>query len=64
MLKPSPALSKEAPEASPPPASSAAGAPRPKKPIQFAGLCVDCQNRRTCIYAKVHGGVWHCEDYQ
>lgn len=36
----------------------------PDKSASFAGLCVDCQNRNTCIYAKTNGGVWHCEEYR
>ena len=28
----------------------------------FKGLCVSCGNRRTCIYKKPEGGVWHCEE--
>lgn len=28
------------------------------------GLCVNCANRETCIYAKREGGVWHCEEYR
>jgi hypothetical protein len=30
----------------------------------FAGLCVDCLNRTTCLYAKTNGGVWRCEEYR
>lgn len=29
---------------------------------EFKGLCVSCQNRKTCIYPKPEGGVWHCEE--
>ena len=31
---------------------------------QYHGLCVNCKNRKTCIYAKTEGGVWHCEEYR
>jgi len=27
------------------------------------GLCTNCENRKTCIYPNVEGGVWHCSDY-
>lgn len=27
------------------------------------GLCSNCDNRRTCIYPKPEGGVWHCDEY-
>ncbi len=29
-----------------------------------AGLCSDCENRRRCVLAPAHGGVWHCEEYR
>ena len=29
----------------------------------YAGLCVNCENRRTCTHPKPVGGVWHCENY-
>jgi len=38
--------------------------PAMKQKADFAGLCIDCENRGTCIYAKVSGGVWHCEEYR
>ena len=28
------------------------------------GLCRDCENRRTCVFPKPEGGIWHCEEYQ
>ena len=28
------------------------------------GLCCDCENRRSCMFPKPEGGVWHCEEYQ
>ena len=28
------------------------------------GLCVNCDNARTCISPKPEGGVWHCEEYR
>jgi len=30
---------------------------------KLMGLCRNCLNRRTCIYPKPPGGVWHCEEY-
>jgi len=29
----------------------------------FKGLCINCENRFTCILPKPAGGVWHCEEY-
>ena len=28
-----------------------------------AGLCMNCEHRRTCKHPDREGGVWHCEDY-
>ncbi len=40
------------------------GSPRDDKSSdRFAGLCVSCENRDTCIYPKPEGGVWRCEGY-
>jgi len=30
---------------------------------EMMGLCRNCLNRRTCMYPKPVGGVWHCEEY-
>ena len=30
----------------------------------LAGLCINCEHRRTCTHPKQEGGVWHCEDYE
>lgn len=30
---------------------------------KYAGLCMNCDQRRTCGYPRPAGGVWHCEDY-
>ncbi len=27
------------------------------------GLCSNCENRKTCVFPKPEGGVWHCEEY-
>ena len=32
--------------------------------FKFKGLCVNCENRKTCNFAKVNGGIWHCEEYR
>ena len=32
--------------------------------VIYKGLCVNCENRFTCIHGKAEGGVWHCENYQ
>ena len=31
---------------------------------KFIGLCRNCNNRKTCVFPKPEGGVWHCEEYQ
>jgi hypothetical protein len=31
---------------------------------KYKGLCVNCENRETCIYQKPEGGVWHCDEYK
>ncbi|MBA7656392.1 hypothetical protein ES703_64316 [subsurface metagenome] len=31
---------------------------------KYKGLCVNCDFRKTCMYPKGEGGVWHCENYQ
>lgn len=30
----------------------------------YKGLCVNCEDRRTCRLARSEGGVWHCEEYR
>jgi len=30
----------------------------------FMGLCINCENRKTCALPKAEGGVWHCEEYR
>ena len=30
---------------------------------KFIGLCINCDNRRTCAFPKPEGGIWHCEEY-
>jgi len=30
---------------------------------RFKGLCVNCSKNRSCLFAKLEGGVWHCEEY-
>jgi len=31
---------------------------------ELKGLCINCENRFTCILPKPAGGVWHCEEYR
>ena len=31
---------------------------------KYKGLCVNCENKETCIYATREGGVWHCAEYR
>ena len=31
---------------------------------KYKGLCVNCENRKTCNHPKPEGGVWHCEEYK
>jgi len=35
-----------------------------KESARLVGLCSDCENRKTCVFPKPEGGVWHCEEYQ
>ncbi len=30
----------------------------------YKGLCVNCENQKTCMLTIPEGGVWHCEEYQ
>jgi len=32
--------------------------------FQFKGLCINCDHRETCSFARQEGGVWHCEEYR
>ena len=32
--------------------------------FKYKGLCVNCENRKTCSLARVNGGIWHCEEYR
>ena len=31
---------------------------------EIMGLCINCENRETCVHTKTVGGVWHCEEYR
>jgi hypothetical protein len=31
---------------------------------KFIGLCSNCNKRRTCVFPKPEGGIWHCEEYE
>lgn len=30
----------------------------------YKGLCINCEERATCIYPKPEGGVWHCDEFR
>ena len=30
----------------------------------FKGLCANCDNRNTCMFADSVVGIWHCEEYK
>ncbi len=32
-------------------------------PSNYAGLCMNCEHRRSCAHPRSAGGIWHCEDY-
>ncbi len=32
-------------------------------PGRMKGLCINCDNRASCIFPIQDGGVWHCEEY-
>ena len=32
-------------------------------PGRMKGLCTNCDNRASCLFPIVEGGVWHCEEY-
>ncbi|MGB8656466.1 MAG: hypothetical protein WCE90_01610 [Candidatus Zixiibacteriota bacterium] len=31
---------------------------------QFKGLCLNCENRKTCTFPRPEDGVWRCEEYE
>jgi len=35
-----------------------------KDAVKYKGLCVNCENRKTCTFPKSEEGVWHCEEYE
>jgi len=35
-----------------------------KDSCKFIGICNNCVDRRTCVFPKPEGGIWHCEEYQ
>lgn len=35
-----------------------------REAVMYKGLCVNCENRKTCKLTKREGGIWHCEEYQ
>ena len=32
-------------------------------PGRTMGLCINCENRKTCMLPSPAGGIWHCEEY-
>ena len=32
-------------------------------PRRMKGLCINCDNRSSCIFPIRDGGVWYCEEY-
>ena len=50
----------------PAPSADASKAARAAKEdaATYAGLCMNCEHRRTCGHPRPVGGVWHCEDYE
>jgi len=32
-------------------------------PGRTMGLCINCDNRKTCMLPSPVGGIWHCEEY-
>ncbi len=32
-------------------------------PGRMKGLCLNCDNRASCRFPIVDGGVWYCEEY-
>ncbi len=32
-------------------------------PGRMKGLCINCDNRDSCMLPTRDGGVWHCEEY-
>ena len=32
-------------------------------PGRTMGLCINCDNRKTCMLPSPAGGIWHCEEY-
>ena len=49
-------------------AAAATAAPKrqakPPKATELKGLCMNCENRKTCTTPKPQGGIWHCEEYR
>ncbi len=45
------------------PAVHAAG-DESEAPSLVRGLCVNCENKETCMLPKAEGGVWYCEEYE
>lgn len=37
---------------------------RSKEITEYTGLCINCDNRKTCSFPKSGKTVWCCEEYQ
>jgi hypothetical protein len=37
---------------------------REDSPHSYKGLCINCEERATCLYPKPEGGVWRCDEYR
>jgi len=35
-----------------------------RESAESVGLCGDCEDRETCMFPKLEGGIWHCEEYR
>jgi len=46
------------------PAVSETEAERDDDSGRYSGLCVSCDERKTCALRAPEGGVWHCEEYR
>ncbi|KPK84315.1 MAG: hypothetical protein AMJ81_05935 [Phycisphaerae bacterium SM23_33] len=56
--------------ASAPGPTAGVATPAPGRPAgqqdtsDLKGLCVNCENRKSCAMPKPEGGIWHCEEYR
>jgi hypothetical protein len=45
-------------------AGQTGGSVSPEQEAPPLGLCANCEERHSCLYARAAGGVWHCELYR